>query len=200
MAHAISGLGFEVLSKGVRGVVYFKAAALVASALGFEPPERKKEESLMDYIKDVTINAFLNNYFGGLPSAADAMAKFTGNFAYEMATGEEQDVVFTPKDFKDMAARSLGVYSGAISPVIDAGVMAQDTRKGKNVSEDRWYTTIGKLVADMVALSPLPFRGDISKGVQTYTSVNAQTRRENKKTSTGRPKRPVQRQRLKRTN
>jgi hypothetical protein len=191
-SHLISNVTFELGARGVKyGLYYYAfntAMQVGAAILGVEPPEPpedKSEKSALEYAGEFALTTFINSMFGGLPTAADAMAKWAYNWAYTMVTGKEQDWVFAAKDFQELAPKLLGIYSGMAAPLIDGATLLYDIRLGKDVTEARTNRIGLKVLSDIVAfMSFIPFRGDISKLIGTQASVRGQIARGNKKAST----------------
>ena len=186
-SHLVSALAYEGFNMGVKFGYGAAAVGAVSLLTGDEPDW---PEISLDDVYNRTLNAFYNFFFGGLPSLADSFAKYAGNFFYTTATGKEQDTIYAAKDWPDIASKGFGPYSSILtSMVFDPAGLAMDVRKGKKVGDEKIDRVLGKMFAEFIVLaSIIPFRGDISKLINTYASDQKKEAREKKEKKKSRRK------------
>lgn len=183
LAHTTSALGFEIATTAVRGG-YALAAYGIAQAFGYEPPEKKKDEDVLEYIKRILTNGFYSLFFGGMPSYADVTMKYFLNSTVMKAIyGEDSSPLIAPKEVKEIPGKALGPFEELWTiPLNTADYMSTYMDGGKKMGEDQTWEFFGKMFAEGILFAKgVPFRGDIAKTVRTGISESKAARYEKRK-------------------
>jgi hypothetical protein len=175
-ALAVSALGYEMAALGVMKV-YTTVGLTIAAALGYEPPEEKKNKKAPSTTTKVLTNSFYNLLFGGLSNVTDSVWRYAinqgvipflvgdydhkGKLKFDQTT---QSPLYGPTDLKQTFYKMFGVFSGLAQDMIEYSDMQFDRVKGTDISGEREEKNFDNLIGDVVSMAPLlPFRGDISK-------------------------------------
>lgn len=183
LAHTTSALGFEMATTAVRGG-YALAAYGIAQMFGYEPPEKKKDEDALEYIKRILTNGFYSLFFGGMPSYADVTMKYFLNSTVMKAIyGEDSSPLIAPKEVKEIPGKALGPFEELWTiPLNTADYMSTYMDGGKKMGEDQTWEFFGKMFAEGILFAKgVPFRGDIAKVVRTGISESKAARYEKRK-------------------
>ena len=181
LAHATSALGFEASSIAVKGG-YALAAYGIAQAFGYEPPEKKKEEDVLDYVKRILTNGFYSLFFGGMPSYADnAMRYILNSTVFKWMYGEESPL-YSAKKPEELPGKALGPFEEMYTLPLHTMDYMSDYIGNEKITEDETWELFGKIVAEGIMFSRIvPFRGDIAKTIRTGIGEAKQAKYERRK-------------------
>lgn len=175
-AHLASALAFEVSSLGVKAG-YAAIGLGLASAFGYEPPERKKDEELGDYLSRIITNAFYSLFFGGMPTYADAGMRYLLNTT---VFGEDSPL-YSVKKPEELPGKAIGPFEEMYTVPMSTIDYMHDYLNDEKISDDKYYNLVGKVVAESILLTKfIPFRGDIVKTINSSKSEVSGIKRENK--------------------
>jgi hypothetical protein len=178
LAHATSALGFEASSIAVKGG-YALAAYGIAQAFGYEPPERKKEEDALDYIKRILTNGFYSLFFGGMPSYADNAMRYILNSTVLKWIYGEDSPLYSAKKPEELPGKALGPFEEMYTLPLHTMDYMSDYIGQEKITEDETWELFGKIVAEGIMFSRIvPFRGDIAKTIRTGISESKQAKYE----------------------